>query len=72
MSTCICHNTVPLPDDPDTDDIMGTPTMRVKPLGNVRGYLETRGAAISGNMTATEHAELNALLDSGVYIEMEI
>lgn len=70
--TCICHNTVPLPDDPDTNDIMGTPTMRVKPLGNVCGYLETRGAAITGNMTATEHAELNALLDSGVYIEMEI
>ena len=50
--------------------IMGTPTMRVKPLGNVVGYLETRGAAISGNMTATEHAELNAMLDSGIYVEL--
>ena len=27
------------------------------------------GAAVTGNMTATEHAELNALLDSGIYIE---
>lgn len=50
--------------------IMGTPTMCVKPLGNVVGYLETRGAAISGNMTATEHAELNAMLDSGIYVEL--
>ena len=70
--TVISHNTDPLPTDLDADDIMGTPTMKVKSLANVRGYLETRGAAISGNMTATEHAELNALLDSGVYVEMEI
>lgn len=70
--TVIAHNTDPLPTDLDADDIMGTPTMKVKSLANVRGYLETRGAAISGNMTATEHAELNALLDSGVYVEMEI
>lgn len=50
--------------------IMGTPTMCVRPLGNIEGYLETRGAAITGDMTATEHAELNALLDSGIYVEL--
>lgn len=50
--------------------IMGSPTMAVKPLGNIEGYLETRGAAISGDMTATEHAELNAMLDSGIYVEL--
>lgn len=65
----IAHNTVPLPDNADASAIMGTPTMLVKPLANVTGYLETRGAAITGNMTATEHAELNALLDSGIYLE---
>lgn len=72
--TCICtvisHNTDPVPTDPNAQAIMGTPTMRVKSLGNVVGYLETRGAAITGNMTATEHAELNAMLDSGIYVEL--
>lgn len=54
---------------PITNEIMGSPTMRVKSL-DVEGYLETRGAAITGNMTATEHAELNAMLDSGIYVEL--
>ena len=54
----------------DTAAIMGTPTMCVRPLAGVEGYLETRGAAITGNMTATEHAELNAMLDSGIYVEL--
>lgn len=53
-----------------TAAIMGSPTMCVKPLGNVEGYLETRGAAITGDMTATEHAELNAMLDGGIYVEL--
>lgn len=65
----ICHNTNQEPDNPDYVDIMGTPTMRVMSLANMTGYVETRGAAVTGNMTATEHAELNALLDSGIYIE---
>lgn len=71
--TCICtviaHNTDPLPTSPDANAIMGSPTMRVRPLGALTGYVETRGASITGNMTATEHAELNEQLDSGVYIE---
>ena len=72
--TCICtvttHDVVPLPTDPDANAIMGTPTMRVFRLSTVAdGYCETRGAAVTGDMTATEHAELNALLDSGVYLE---
>ena len=67
--TVISHNIVMPQGAAATNAIMGSPTMCVKPLANVTGYLETRGAAITGNMTATEHAELNALLDSGVYIE---
>lgn len=66
----IAHDTDPLPTDANAHAIMGTPTMRVKSLGNVEGYLETRGAAVTGNMTATEHAELNAMLDSGIYVEL--
>lgn len=66
----IAHNTNMIPGDVDATTIMGTPTMRVKPLANVTGYLETRGAAITGDMTATEHAELNAMLDGGIYVEL--
>ena len=67
--TVISHDIVMPQGAAATNAIMGSPTMCVKPLANITGYLETRGAAITGNMTATEHAELNALLDSGVYIE---
>lgn len=68
--TVISHDIV-MPQGADaTAAIMGSPTMCVKPLANVKGYLETRGAAITGNMTATEHAELNAMLDSGIYVEL--
>lgn len=67
--TVITHSTDPDPADPDYIAVMGTPTMFVKSLTHVTGYVETRGAAITCDATATEHAELNALLDSGVYIE---
>lgn len=67
--TVICHNVAQDPSNPDMLAIMGSPTMRVETLAGKTGYVETRGAAIAGNMTATEHAELNALLDSGIYIE---
>lgn len=66
----ITHNVNTGQGEADTAAIMGTPTMCVRPLASVEGYLETRGAAISGNMTATEHAELNAMLDSGIYVEL--
>lgn len=74
QGTCIVtvfsHNIVMPQGAAATSEIMGSPTMCVKPLGNVVGYLETRGAAITGNMTATEHAELNAMLDGGIYVEL--
>ena len=69
MCTVITHDVNQHPADPDANAIMGTPTMRVQSLARYEGYVETRGAAVSGNMTATEHAELNAMLDSGIYIE---
>ena len=68
--TVVSHNIVMPQGEAATTEIMGSPTMCVKPLGNIEGYLETRGAAITGNMTATEHAELNAMLDSGIYVEL--
>lgn len=69
MCTVITHDVNQNPTSPDGVAIMGSPSMRVRRLANMTGYVETRGAAITGNMTATEHAELNALLDSGIYIE---
>jgi hypothetical protein len=68
--TVVSHNIVMPQGEPQTTEIMGSPTMCVKPLGNIEGYLETRGAAITGDMTATEHAELNAMLDGGIYVEL--
>jgi hypothetical protein len=68
--TVITHDIDQSPVDAPVVAIMGSPTMKVKSLANVTGYLETRGAAVAGNMTATEHAELNAMLDSGIYVEL--
>ena len=69
MCTVVTHDVNQQPADPDGNAIMGTPTMRVVSLAHMTGYVETRGAAITCDATATEHAELNALLDSGIYIE---
>lgn len=66
----ITHDTSIQPNDPYDTAIIGVPYMRCVDLDYCKGgYVETRGAAVTGNMTATEHAEINALLDSGVYLE---
>lgn len=68
----ISHTTVTEPNNPDDVSTIGVPYMKCADASLSTyegGYVETRGAAVSGNMTATEHAEINALLDSGVYLE---
>lgn len=67
--TVVTHDLNVIPGTVLANSVMGSPTMLVKSLGNLTGYVQTIGAAITGNMTATEHAELNALLDGGIYIE---
>lgn len=48
---------------------IGTPTMAVKSLAGMSGYVETRGASVSGAMTDRERNAINRYLDGGIYIE---
>lgn len=61
------HDTVVAPDS--VAGIIGTPAMAVKSLGNLTGYVETRGCSVAGGMTERERLELNRLIDGGIYIE---
>lgn len=48
---------------------IGTPTMAVKSFTGMTGYVETRGASVSGAMTDRERIAINKYLDGGVYFE---
>lgn len=63
----IFHDTSDAPSD--TNPVMGSPTMAVKSLGSLSGYVQTSGAAIRGNMLDSERQQLNSLLDGGIFIE---
>ena len=63
----IFHDTSDAPED--TNAVMGSPTMAVKSLGSLSGYVQTSGAAIRGNMLDSERQQLNSLLDGGIFIE---
>jgi hypothetical protein len=49
--------------------VIGTPTNAVKSLTGLTGYVETRNFSVSGAMTDRERADINRLMDGGVYIE---
>ena len=61
------HDTNVAPDS--VSAIMGTPTMAVKALAGLTGYVETRLFSVSGDMLENERIEINTYLDGGVYIE---
>ena len=63
----VFHDTSDAPSD--TNPVMGSPTMAVKSLGSLSGYVQTSGAAIRGNMLDSERQQLNSLLDGGIFIE---
>lgn len=48
---------------------IGTPSMTVKTISALTGYVETKCFSVSGNMTDWERHEINRLMDGGVYIE---
>lgn len=50
-------------------ETIGEPWMRCKTIGDFSGYVETRFASVSGNMTSAEKDTINSMLDNGVYIE---
>lgn len=65
--TTLFHNTNVSPSSLST--VMGTPAMAVKRLGDLSGFVKTRGASVKANSGASELRTINALLDGGIYIE---
>lgn len=63
----IYHDTNVLPDS--VSAFMGTPTMAVKSLAGLTGYVETQNFSVSGSMTDTERNMVNNAMNGGVYIE---
>ena len=63
----IFHDTNVSPDS--VSAIMGTPTMAVKALAGLTGYVETRLFSVSGDMLENERIEINTYMDGGIYIE---
>lgn len=61
------HDTNVAPDS--VSAVIGTPTNAVKSLAGLTGYVETRNFSVSGAMTDRERADINRLMDGGVYIE---
>lgn len=61
------HDTVVLPDS--VSAFMGTPTMAVKSLSGLSGYVETRLFSVAGDMLENERIEINRFMDGGVYLE---
>lgn len=56
-------------DPASVSPVMGTPTMAMKSLTGLGGYVETKGFSVSGSMTDTEREMINRLVDGGIYIE---
>lgn len=48
---------------------IGTPTMAVKQIGTLSGFVQTQGASVAASCDETTRAEINALLDGGIYYE---
>lgn len=63
----IYHDTIVEPSS--VVDIIGAPTMYVKSLANASGFVQTSGFQLGGVATAPEKDAVNALMDSGVYLE---
>ena len=64
---CITHSSSVEPNS--VNEIIGTPTMAVKVLGTLTGYVETAGASVSASADITILNTINSMLDGGIYIE---
>lgn len=49
--------------------IMGNALYKTISLSNLTGYVQTQAASVAGSWTDAELTEINAALDSGIYIE---
>lgn len=62
-----CHNTNVEPSS--VSPIMGTPTYAYKSLSGLSGYVQCANASVNIAGRTTDRDEVNAALDSGIYIE---
>lgn len=63
----ICHNTIA---EPSTyRQIIGSPSMCVKQLKTLQGYVKTRDASVSADCESAVLQKINSMLDGGVFIE---
>ena len=67
MCTTIFHDTNVSPDS--VSATIGTPSMAVKQIGTLSGYVQTQAASVAASCDETTRAEINALLDGGIYYE---
>ena len=63
----ITHGTTIAPSS--VASVMGTPTMAVKTLGNLSGYIQCSGASVSGSMHAGDREVINGMLNGGFFYE---
>lgn len=49
--------------------VQGIPLQATRRLGNLSGYVQTRGASVSGPLHGEQYDRVNATLDSGAFIE---
>lgn len=63
----ITHDTNVAPDS--VSGFMGTPTMAVKSLSGLSGYVECRNASVSAPFSESTLQEINNYLNGGVYLE---
>lgn len=65
--TSIYHPTNVTPSSVST--VMGTPSMSVKQIGTLSGFVKTRGVSVEANAGGDELTVINNMLDGGVFIE---
>lgn len=51
------------------DAVQGTPCFNTVKLGDISGYVQTQGASVSGSIRGIVRDQINAILDSGAFME---
>lgn len=65
--TSVYHGTNVTPSS--VSPVMGTPSMAVKTIGSLTGYVQTSGFSLNAAGSDKDRTEVNSLMDSGVFIE---
>lgn len=49
--------------------VQGLPLFATRALSSLSGYVQTRGASVSGNMRGVLREQINTMLDNGIFLE---